>query len=70
MIKPHIEYHKDGTIRAKGKLKDGKRDGYWKFYRADGTKLKTGFYTYGELTKDWMMYDKKGKLIKPLLKDK
>lgn len=27
---------------ALGYVKNGKRDGYWKWYRADGSKLRTG----------------------------
>lgn len=60
----HIEYHKNGSIQATGKLRDGKRDGYWKWYREDGTKFKTGYFKDGKLAKEWMLYDKKGKLIK------
>lgn len=63
MKKPHIEYHKDGTIRAKGTLKDGKRDGYWKWYRKDGSKMKTGYFKEGKRAKEWMKYDNNGKLI-------
>lgn len=62
--KSQTEYYSDGTIRAVGKLKDGKRDGYWKWYRKDGSKLKLGYFTEGKLAKEWMRYDKNGKLIK------
>lgn len=60
----HAEYRKDGTLRAVGKLKDGKKDGYWKWYRQDGSKLKTGYFTDGNLARTWMRYDKNGKFIK------
>lgn len=59
-------YHSDGSIKAQGTLKDGKKDGYWKWYREDGSKLKTGYFKDGKLIKDWMNYDKNGKLIKNL----
>lgn len=61
---PHIEYFKNRTIRAKGKLLKGKRDGYWKWYRKDGSKMKTGYFKEGKLAKEWMRYDKNGKLIR------
>jgi antitoxin component YwqK of YwqJK toxin-antitoxin module len=61
---PHIEYYENGTVQAVGKLKDGKRDGYWKWYRPDGTKRKTGYFVNGKRTKEWMRYDIKGKLVK------
>lgn len=56
-------YHENGKISSFGYLKDGKRDGYWKWYREDGSKLKLGHFSEGKRTKDWMKYDKKGKLI-------
>jgi antitoxin component YwqK of YwqJK toxin-antitoxin module len=60
----HVSYYPDGSIRAKGNLKDGKRNGYWKWYRKDGSKMKVGFFTNGTLTKAWMKYDIRGILIK------
>ncbi len=58
-----VTYYSDGSIHAIGKLKDGKREGYWKWYRRDATKLKTGYFVAGKLAKPWMKYDTKGKLI-------
>lgn len=60
----HTDYHKNGAVRAVGKLKDGKRDGYWKWYRQDGSKMKVGYFENGKLAKEWMRYDKGGKLLK------
>lgn len=65
MKQTYTNYYKNGTIRSVGKLTDGKRDGYWKWYRADGTKLKTGYFSEGELTKQWMNYNKKESLLDP-----
>lgn len=62
----HIKYWKDGSVLATGYLKDGKLDGYWKWYRKDGSKMKTGYFKEGMRVKEWMVYDKKGKLVKKL----
>jgi antitoxin component YwqK of YwqJK toxin-antitoxin module len=51
-------------MKVVGKYKNGKKDGYWKWYRKDGTKLKTGYFKEGKLAEEWMRYDKKGRLIK------
>lgn len=59
-----ITYHDNGSVLAIGYLKDGKSDGYWKWYREDGTKMKTGYFKDGELAKEWMYYDENGTLIK------
>ncbi|HVZ12734.1 MAG TPA: hypothetical protein VG965_06925 [Patescibacteria group bacterium] len=59
-----IKYHKDGSKWAEGYLKDGKMDGYWKWYRKDGTKMRTGYFEDGKQVRDWMTYDKNGRLVK------
>lgn len=38
MKKEHIEYHKDGSVWARGNLIDGECNGYWEWFRKDGTK--------------------------------
>jgi hypothetical protein len=35
--KPRIDGHRDGSIRAKGATRDGELDGYWEWFRLDGT---------------------------------
>ena len=32
-MKERIERHKDGSIRAKGHMKDGELEGYWEWLR-------------------------------------
>jgi antitoxin component YwqK of YwqJK toxin-antitoxin module len=66
----HIEYHQNGSIRAKGKLIAGVLEGYWEWYRNDGTLLRSGSFEHGEKTGRWITYDRQGKpyketLIKP-----
>lgn len=60
----HIEYHKDGSIRAKGKIQDGLLSGYWEWFRKDGTKLRSGYFEKGAQTGEWITYDQKGKVYK------
>jgi antitoxin component YwqK of YwqJK toxin-antitoxin module len=57
-------YHKDGSIWAKGSLKDGKQDGFWEWFRKDGTRMRSGHYKSGEQTGGWTTYDKKGEPYK------
>jgi hypothetical protein len=56
----HIEYHKDGSVWAKGKTIDGVPAGYWEWFRKDGTKLRSGRFERGEQAGEWITYDKKG----------
>lgn len=60
----HIVYHKDGSLWAKGDLVDGICDGYWEWFRKDGTKMRSGFFTKGKQVGTWTTYDKKSKVFK------
>ncbi len=64
MKKKHIQYHKDGSIWAKGILDNGKCEGYWEWYRLDGTKMRSGSFQKGKQIGIWTTYDKKGKVHK------
>jgi antitoxin component YwqK of YwqJK toxin-antitoxin module len=63
-MKKHIEYHKDGSIWAKGNMFDGKCEGYWEWFRKDGTKMRSGYFKKGKQIGKWITYDKKGKEFK------
>ena len=40
-----IKYHAKGkTIWSKGKMWDGRPDGYWEWYRIDGTLKRSGCF--------------------------
>ena len=41
LLKDHREYHKEGTLRAKGMIEDDVPTGYWEWFRIDGTKLRS-----------------------------
>jgi len=64
MKKKHIHYHKDGSIWAKGSLSDGKQDGYWEWFRLDGSKMRSGYFKKGLQVGEWTSYDKKGQVYK------
>lgn len=63
--KKQIVYHKDGSVWAKGKIMGGKKmDGYWEWFRKDGTKMRSGYFKSGKKTGEWTTYDKKGEVYK------
>jgi antitoxin component YwqK of YwqJK toxin-antitoxin module len=62
--KKHIEYHKDGSVWARGQKTDGVLVGYWEWFRKDGTKLRSGHFQSGEQIGEWITYDKKGQVYK------
>lgn len=60
-----IKYHANGkTIWSKGKIIDGKPEGYWEWYRIDGTIKRSGHFVKGEPVGEWTTYDDKGKPYK------
>lgn len=56
-----IKYHASGkTMWSKGKMIDGNPDGYWEWYRPDGTIKRSGYFSMGEPVGEWITYDSKG----------
>ena len=56
----HVERHRDGTIRARGPVRDGQPDGYWEWFRLDGTMLRSGHFEQGRQVGEWITYDRSG----------
>lgn len=56
-----VKYHANGkTIWSKGKVVDEQPDGYWEWYRPDGTKKRSGHFELGEQVGEWITYDAEG----------
>ncbi len=56
-----IKYHANGkTIWSKGKMVDGEPEGYWEWYRVDGTIKRSGYFLGGKPVGEWITYDDKG----------
>ncbi len=62
--KNYVKYHNDGTIWAKGAMKSGKPDGYFEWFRKEGTKMRSGYFKDGKQVGDWTTYDKRGRVVK------
>ncbi len=66
-----IKYHKGGkTVWSKGKMAGDNPDGYWEWYRADGTLKRSGHFEKGEPVGEWITYDGKGQKYKTTNRDK
>jgi antitoxin component YwqK of YwqJK toxin-antitoxin module len=60
-----IKYHANGKTRwSKGKVVDGQAQGYWEWYRPDGTLKRSGHFDQGEPVGAWTTYDAKGQVYK------
>jgi antitoxin component YwqK of YwqJK toxin-antitoxin module len=60
----HTEYHKDGSVWAKGHMQNGTPVGYWEWFRKDGTLMRTGSFEAGQQVGEWTTYDRHGKVVK------
>jgi len=60
----HTTYHNDGSIWAKGEMIEGVCEGYWEWYRKDGSKMRSGYFEDGKQIGEWITYDSKGKIVK------
>jgi len=63
-IKEHIQYHKDGSVWAKGQTLDGVPVGYWEWFRKDGGIMRSGTFENGKQAGEWKTYDKNGQIVK------
>lgn len=61
---PHTELHRDGSVRARGSMLDGELDGYWEWFRLDGTIMRSGWFDSGRQVGEWITYDASGRPYK------
>lgn len=60
-----IKYHANGkTIWSKGKVVDDQAEGYWEWYRLDGTLKRSGHFINGNPVGEWITYDGEGEVYK------
>lgn len=60
-----IKYHANGVTRwSKGKVVNGQPDGYWEWYRLDGSRKRSGHFKLGEPVGEWITYNAKGEVHK------
>lgn len=60
-----IKYHANGKTRwSKGKIVNGQTEGYWEWYRLDGTLKRSGYFDKGEPVGEWTTYDENGNVYK------
>jgi antitoxin component YwqK of YwqJK toxin-antitoxin module len=68
---PFTKLHRDGSLWAKGQTVGDVPEGYWEWFRKDGTKLRSGTFKAGVQIGEWTTYDSTGKPYKVTrMKDK
>jgi hypothetical protein len=63
--KQHTQYHKDGSVWARGQTLSDVPVGYWEWFRKEGTKMRSGtFDDAGQQIGEWATYDRAGEVYK------
>ena len=60
----HIEYHRDGSLWAKGQKVGGELEGYREWFRKDGSIMRSGTFSQGRQVGEWTTYDRNGATVK------
>lgn len=60
----YIQYHADGSIWAKGAKLGGQLEGYFEWFRKDGSRMRSGYFSKGKQVGEWTTYDKNGRVVK------
>lgn len=63
-LTPHVEHYGNGNVKLSGAHLDGEMHGPWKFYRTDGTIMRSGSLDRGVQVGVWRTYDRAGRVVK------
>jgi antitoxin component YwqK of YwqJK toxin-antitoxin module len=61
---PHVEHYANGAVKLEGFHRDGEMDGAWRFYRTDGSLMRSGSFDRGRQIGVWRTFDRSGALVK------
>lgn len=61
---PAVDHYDNGKARFRGTNLDGNMHGPWKFFRRDGSLMRSGSFERGKQIGVWRTYDKTGKVVK------
>ena len=61
---PAIDRYDSGKVRFRGGNLDGKMHGPWKFFRRDGSLMRSGSFERGKQVGVWRTFDRTGKVVK------
>jgi len=61
---PAVDHYPNGNVRFEGATLDGEMHGDWKFFRADGSLMRSGRFERGNQVGPWRTFDRAGKLVK------
>jgi antitoxin component YwqK of YwqJK toxin-antitoxin module len=59
-----VSTYRDGTVKARGSRLNGELHGTWKFFRLDGSLMRSGHFDRGRQVGVWNTYRRDGTLVK------
>lgn len=59
-----IEYYDNKKVKYTGSMKNGEMHGEWKFYRRDGSIMRSGRFNLGVRRGIWKTYTRDGVVVK------
>jgi antitoxin component YwqK of YwqJK toxin-antitoxin module len=57
-------FYENGLPRFKGEYQNGKMNGYWEFYRKDGSLMRSGTFDEEKQVGVWKTFARDGSLVK------
>jgi antitoxin component YwqK of YwqJK toxin-antitoxin module len=57
-------FYENGLPRFKGDYRNGKMNGYWEFYRKDGSLMRSGTFEDDRQVGVWKTFARDGSLVK------
>jgi len=58
------EFYDNGVLKAAGRMKHDAMTGQWRWYRRDGSRMRTGAFARGEQVGEWVTYAADGRVVK------
>jgi antitoxin component YwqK of YwqJK toxin-antitoxin module len=61
---PATDHYDNGNVRFRGANLEGEMHGPWKFFRRDGSLMRSGSFDRGTQVGVWRTYDRTGSVVK------
>ena len=61
---PATDHYDNGNVRFRGANLEGQMHGPWKFFRRDGSLMRSGSFDRGSQVGVWRTYDRAGSVVK------
>jgi antitoxin component YwqK of YwqJK toxin-antitoxin module len=61
---PELEHYADGAVKMEGFRLAGEMHGEWRWFRTDGSLMRSGSFDRGRQIGVWRTFDRAGRLVK------